>query len=47
MCSGMSLKTLNVDGFEALRFTSNKSFETICAGAVGDFENAEFVVVPE
>lgn len=46
MCSVMSLKILNIDGFEAVRFTNNKGFivETTCAGAVGDFENAEFVL---
>lgn len=42
----MSLKILNIGGFEAVRFTNNKGFivETTCAGEVGDFENAEFVL---
>ena len=45
VCSGMSLKALNIDGFQAIRFTNNEGFivET-SAAAVGDIDNAEYVL---
>lgn len=46
MCSGVSLRSLNVGRFEAVRFAHNKGFimEITCADVTGYFENTEVCV---